>query len=152
MDHDERLLDYNPTLVVSAFGPPKNFTDYAHLEKKILIHQLPLENQKYLLKKALILNDENYIYEFDKEALNIREKCLSRGLALVLSCSGYYSFSAYFYLKKMKRNRIKMKKEFRFIFLLMANVLPLFYFYYQGNKLYSELDQFLYKKYLYKSL
>lgn len=150
MEHDERLMDYNPTLLASSFSPPKNFNDYAHLEKKILIHQLPLQEQKIMLMKAFIFHDNHYIYEFDQESLNLRSKALSKSLALLISGFGYYSFSTYFYYKWIKTRRIKLKKEFKAFFLLMVNILPLFYFYYEGSRIYYNLDRFLYKKYLEK--
>lgn len=150
MEHDERLMDYNPTLLASSFSPPKNLNDYAHLEKKILIHQLPLQQQKIMLMKALIFNDNHYIYEFDKESLSVRAKVLSKYMALILTGFGYYSFSTYFYYKRIKTRKIRIKKEFKAFFLLMVNVLPLFYFYYEGYRIYYNFDEYLYKKYLAK--
>jgi len=146
--HDQKLLDYNPTFIVSP-SPPQNFTDYGHHEKKILIHKLSIHEQKKLLIKAFLKNDENYIYEFDKETNNKRTEVINRGFGLGLSFFGYYGFSNYFFWRKIKPIK-QMKLEYKFLYLMALNLLPLIYFGYEFSNIFYDLDDFLFKKFLKK--
>lgn len=149
MEDDARISEYNSTMVVSKLSPPHNFADYGHIEKKIMIHQRPLGEQKKMLIQAFIWNDKNYIYEFDKETLFRRKKIFEKiwglGIAFVL----YYGFSGAFYWKKI-RIRTDLHLMTKYLLFLSLSTLPLIYFGYHGIKTYYDLDQFLYNKYLKK--
>ena len=147
-DFDEKLKDYDPALIVAAYAN-RGFNDYAHLEKKIFVHKLPLNEQKKLLMKAFLMNDENYIYEFDKETKKMREKLKNDVFGLSMVFTSYYGFSNYFFWKKIRPIK-SMKIEWKFLYLMAVNLVPLLYFGYEINNEYCNLDDFLFNKYLNK--
>lgn len=146
MEYDEKLLDYNPSQIVASLTPNR-FSEYAHLEKKILIHKLPLHQQKHLLMKHFLINDENYIYEFDEETHLKRKELVNKAFGLSSAAMIFYVGSNYMFWKKIKPIE-KMRLEFKFLYLVGLNMLPLVYFSYEAYKCYYDLDNFLFNKYL----
>lgn len=147
-ERDQKLLDYNPTFIVSSTS---NASDFLHSEKRKLIHEQPIEQQKKLLMKAVLYNDENYIYEFDKQTKQKRKEIINKSFGLGMAFFGYYSFSNYFFWRKIKPIK-QMKIEFKFLYLIALNMFPLAYFGYEVSNMYYDLDNFLFNKYLRNNL
>ena len=145
MDPDERLMDYNSALIVAS--APKGFNDYSHFEKKLLIHKMPLHEQRELLMEAFIKYDDHYIYEFDKETKKMREDLINKSFGLSMAFVGFYGFSNYFFWRKLRPLKA-MRTEFKFLYFLAMNLCPLLYFGYEFSGMYYKLDDFLFKKYL----
>lgn len=144
MTEDSRLKDYNSSMIVGTHG---GYIHYLQNEKKLMIHQKPLSEQKNLLLKAFFLNDEFYIYEFDDETLKFRQKFFQKLFGTALTCLAYFSISNYLFWKYIKKNSI-INHNIKYLYLLGINIPPLIYFGFDGAKTFSVTNSFLYNKFL----
>lgn len=141
---DSRLKDYNSSMIIGHHG---GFSHYAMDEKKLLIHQKPIEEQKKSLFWAFFYNDENYIYEFDQNALSFRRQFFIKMFSLGLTTVSYFILSNIIFAKVIKKD-VTISKNMKYFYFLGINVPPLIYFCFDFNKTLNVTDEFLYKKYL----
>ncbi|KRX00412.1 hypothetical protein PPERSA_03633 [Pseudocohnilembus persalinus] len=120
-------------------------------ENDQLITNQPLEIQQKELMKAFIKNDQKYIYEFDKESLNYREKKLIQPVGQLAFASLLFLGSSNFLFYKLIARNPQFEYAVKLGMFCFFNLVPQSYFYYKANQAYNNTQEYLFNKYLKES-